>query len=135
MDATAYRKLNLKYLCDQRSRKVISDLTGKSVVQINQLLGPVKGSNGRFGPSLAREIETGLGLQHGWLDTPHPDLYPIDESEKIREVQDTPGQYLSGQPDEENELLLVFRKLSKSGRYAVMSCAYSERLLHFSNKN
>jgi hypothetical protein len=127
MDATTCRKLNLRYLCDINSRKAVAERTGKTVAQINQLLGNIKGNNGRFGPNIARDIESSLSIQYGWLDTPHPEHWD-DESGAFANSQpkDDSATSIPMILDEESELLSVFRNLPKSGRLAVLASAYHE---------
>jgi hypothetical protein len=127
MDATTYRKLNLRYLCAKSSRQDVAHKSGKSIAQINQLLGRINGNNGRFGTVIARDLERSLDLQYGWLDAPHPELWDADSgAAAIGLIEDDAASYIPSLIDEETELLKVFRSLPKSGRLAVLSCAYAE---------
>ena len=77
MDANQKRRVNIRYLTDTRlSRKALAEKLGYDGPNyINQLCGRL----GSFGSGTARKVEKVLGLEHGWMDELHLDIYSVDD--------------------------------------------------------
>ncbi len=81
MDIKDIRRNNLRYQQNLAIRNGLSkadfaEKVGTSASTLSQILGDKAVRN--LGDELARKIEQNLGLLHGWLDQPHPEL---DEAE------------------------------------------------------
>jgi hypothetical protein len=73
MDIVDIRRENIKYLADTKHGRLrLSEMVGyQDANYINQLCGGF----GNFGNRTARKIELKLGLERGWMDNLHPEIY------------------------------------------------------------
>ncbi len=85
MEIKQIRVLNIRYLAEKHGRIRIAESDPRPEKKwtdnyINQLCGDF----GSFGNATARNIEKGMGLPKGWMDSIHPELtYPKVEGVSI----------------------------------------------------
>lgn len=75
MDTNEIRRKNAHYLSELTGGiTAFAEKLDKSQPQISHLIGdkPVK----NIGAKIARQIEAAFNKPHGWLDHPHPELWP-----------------------------------------------------------
>jgi len=73
------RRLNLLGLCEAHGRDVVASKCGYSDVNyLNQLVSK-NVTRTTVGDSVARKIEASFNFKEGWMDWPHPDIWPETE--------------------------------------------------------
>lgn len=94
MDISEIRRRNLWSLAhphgySDQGVKLISDKSGKSEQRIRHLIAkdPDTKTAKNIGGNAAREFETTLGLENGWLDHPHPERWNLSDTPP--QAQDT----------------------------------------------
>jgi hypothetical protein len=76
------RRLNLLGLCDKHGRDIVSTKCGYSDVNyLNQLISK-NVTRTTVGDSVARKIEKAFKFKEGWMDWPHPEIWPEAEVKK-----------------------------------------------------
>lgn len=89
MDSKEIRRLNLLGVCSQTSREDVAARCGyPDTGYLNQLVNK-KVSRTQIGDKTARKIEKGIGKEPGWLDVPHPEIWPEDEVMAAFKASDT----------------------------------------------
>jgi hypothetical protein len=106
MDNKELRRLNLLGLCSEHGRDEVAKKCGYSdTVYLNQLVN-ANVSRTQVGDKTARKIEEAFDLTAGWLDSPHPDIWPAEEVEKALKSSD-------------NEILLAYESVDSARQEAV----------------
>ena len=106
MDNKELRRLNLLGLCHQYGRDLVSQKCGYSdTVYLNQLVN-ANVTRTQVGDKTARKIETAFDLTSGWMDSPHPDIWPEEEVKKALKSSD-------------NEILLAYESADPSRQEAI----------------
>lgn len=83
MNVKEIRRLNLLGLCEQYGRGIVAEKCGYDGVNyINQLLS-ANVSRTQVGDKVAAKIEAAFKKPQGWLDMPHPDIWPEGERENV----------------------------------------------------
>ena len=106
MDNKELRRLNLLGLCSEHGRDDVVKKCGYSdTVYLNQLVN-ANVSRTQVGDKTARKIEEAFDLRAGWLDTPHPDIWPAEDVERALKASD-------------NEILLAYEAADPSRQEAI----------------
>ena len=86
------RRKNGRLLVERLGSKAFCERVGISKAQLSQYIGRTPSS--RIGEKMARQIETALGLERGWLDIDHSEefsamhaLFEFIESQNLSEAQ------------------------------------------------
>jgi phage repressor protein C with HTH and peptisase S24 domain len=132
MDISQIRLLNMEALIKRYGRlDDFAHAVGTNPAYLSQIRSTK--TKASIGKTLARKIETNAGLSHGWMDTPHPEIWSAKHDPSLA-ITGTIAEWDDNTPQDPDDVELPFYKEVElaAGQGAATAVEINHRKLKFS---